>query len=192
MNYEDLILRTGGLLSRDECIELQEAVYDSDGDVLEVGHYTGLSTIAIAEGLIPGRRFVTVDNHQWRGVTPDDYATTVAPFVGHVDFESMVGDFQEVVPGLGPFGFVFYDAAHDWGAVASFLAVCDFDDRAVFVYDDADWTPIAELLLGMGFVQRELRPVHRHKITYTTGSEQVDLDLGKRHPDTFTLAVWER
>ncbi len=122
MNYEDLILRTGGLLSPDECVELQEAAYASDGPVLEVGHYTGLSTIAISEGLVPGRKFVTVDNHQWRGVTREDYEETV----------------------------------------------------------------------GMGFVRRDLRPVHRHKISYTTGNEQVDLDLGKRHPDTFTLAIWER
>jgi predicted O-methyltransferase YrrM len=191
VNWADEILRTGGLLSPNECGWLVGLVRKSEGDALEIGHYTGLSTIAIADGIGAGRRFVTVDNHQWRGVTVETFMENVRP-ASNASFELVVGNFQTHTP-PGPYGFIFYDASHAQNDVNAFVDMLPdlAAEHCTVVFDDWDWTEDFTTLEPLGFTL-EPHERYRHQIEYSTGDLQVDYDLGKRHPETFTLGVWKR
>jgi predicted O-methyltransferase YrrM len=192
VNWASLILRKGGLLSPSECNQLETLARGSDGDALEIGHYTGLSTCVIAWGLPEGRRFVTVDNHQWRSVSVDTFLENTDDFVYELDFELIVGDFQNHTP-PGPYGFIFYDASHAPADVGAFVSMLPdlAAEHCTVVFDDWDWTEDFTTLEPLGFTL-EPHELYRHEIEYSTGDLQVDYDLGKRHPDTFTLGVWKR
>lgn len=191
--WSELILATGGLLSPIECAELAHFASRATGPALEVGNYTGLSTIVISRALPTGTPFVTVDPHVWR-ITGDTFADNVNRWGGPV--QSVAATFQDFLAGYAgpPFSFVFYDGPHTpedceafWAGVKPHLA-----DDVVICWDDADWPTMTRLaeLASVGRAPLAREPMRRHAIAYSTGDAQVDLDLGKRHPDTYTLAVW--
>ena len=63
--WEALREQTGGLLSATECAELAHWAREAGRcDALEVGHYTGLSTVVLLHGLTDGSRLTTIDHHK--------------------------------------------------------------------------------------------------------------------------------
>lgn len=188
--FANWIVATGGLMSPTECAELDYFAGKATGPALEVGNYTGLSTIVISNALPEGTPFITVDPHEWCK-TEAEFLANIDRFGGPVlpantSFERFLSGYRGV-----PFGFVFYDGPHTpehceafWAAVEPHLA-----PDAVIAWDDADWPSMAPLV-APGRVNLTREPIRRYAIGYGTGDEQVNLDLGKRHPDTYTLAVW--
>ena len=191
--FGDWILATGGLLSTTECAEVDFFASRATGPALEVGNYTGLSTIVISRALPKGTPFTTIDPHDWRA-TSTEFEENLNRWAGPV--RSVHEPFETALPKYDgpPFGFVFYDGPHTpehceafWSAVEPHLA-----DDAVICWDDADWASMARLteLVAPGRAYLAREPIRRYQISYSTGVEQVDLDLAKRHPDTCTIAVW--
>ena len=196
-DYQALILATGGLLSPAECVALAEAAATATGPALEVGNYTGLSTLVLNHALPASAPLITVDTHEWRD-TARAFLDHVRRY-GHQALRSVQQPYQAFLQDYTgpPFHFVFYDGPHCPTECETFwrLLTPHLAPEAQVLVDDADWASMAQLgerLAQAGFVDRTGRPLVRHAIAYTTGDPQVDLDLGKRHPDTFTLARWTR
>lgn len=197
LQYAEWILATGGLLSPMECGELAYWAARTGGPAIEVGNYTGLSTIVISNSLPPGAPFVTVDPHGWRG-TAEAFVENVERYgAGNVD--SRTERFQEFLAAYDgdPFRFVFYDGPHNDDDCAQFWADLQphLADDAVICWDDADWASMSKLteLVGASGRQYLARyPLRRHAVKYSTDDPQFDFDNGKRHPSTYTLAVWGR
>jgi predicted O-methyltransferase YrrM len=199
MTWESWILRTGGLMSPRECEELAAWAGNADyGDALEVGHYTGCSTGVLLSALPPDVQLLTIDDHRWRNIPEQTFRENVQPFIGKRTVIVSVRDYETALAEHdGTFGFVFYDGPHStddcerfWRAIESKL-----ESRCLFLFDDADWPSMSrmgDMLDAGGFRRLNRFPLHRATIGYSTGDQQFDLDLAKRHPDTYTLDVWER
>lgn len=195
MNWAELICQTGGLLSPTECAELGSWALRAKGDALEVGHYTGLSTSVLLACLPRSVSLWTVDNHSWRPGTRESFDQNVKEHIDR-DFHPVFADFRETdIP--GPFSFVFYDGPHSAPDCEAFWERFSrkFADQCVLLFDDADWPTmdrLRELAAAAGFTVVTEKPLARHVIPYSTDSYDVDLDLGKRHPATYTIEVMSR
>lgn len=192
--FSDWILATGGLMSPMECAELDHFAAQAKGPALEVGNYTGLSTIVISNALPKGTPFTTVDTHQWRD-TGDEFARNVELYGGVV--QSVDGSYQEFLGSYqGPkFAWVFYDGPHTADDCEEFwqLVRRHLTDDAMILFDDADWdsmSKLTELVGAAGKSYLTRHPFRRHQVLHSSGDIQVDLDTAKRHPNTYTLAVW--
>lgn len=192
--FSDWILATGGLMSPLECSELDYFASQATGPVLEVGNYTGLSTIVISNALPAGTPFITVDPHGWRE-TGDEFAANLDEYAGPVT--SALASYEEFLAAYqgDRFRFVFYDGPHTPDDCEKFwkMLLPHLDPDAVVCWDDADWATmdrLRDLVAGSGRSDMSRHTLKRHQIAYSTGDPQTDLDLGKRHPGTYTLAVW--
>jgi hypothetical protein len=139
-----------------------------------------------------GTPFITVDPHGWRE-TGDEFAANLDEYAGPVTSAlATYEDFLTAYQG-DRFKFVFYDGPSDdcdrfWKMLLPHL-----DPDAVVCWGDADLAalaPLADLVAGSGRKNLGRYPMRRHEISYSTGDPHTDLDLGRRHPETYTLAVW--
>jgi predicted O-methyltransferase YrrM len=189
MNWGQLRDELAGALSATECEVLAELAANAHGRALEVGHYTGLSSVVLLASLPAEVELVTVDHHRGdahSGATdPDIYRNTVKPYVGKRHFKQIDADFRDVLPDLYPdFGFVFYDADHSAQGVSDFWRDCKALclPKCTLVFDDADWSGQSALTVlaeGAGF-----RSVRTRDFARLTGD--------KHHPETYTLEVMVR
>ena len=198
--WSDLRKETGGLLSDLEAHELGRLAFVLSRErpirVLEVGHYTGMSTRVILSSLCAGSTLVTIDHHLGDGNVGPSTCTLeggdvgglrssgVGLVVAHGPFESMLSDpiIADPMTGKAEFDLVFYDAAHDRGSVEAFATLVDrvLAPGATLAWDDADWPahePLVELARRRGLVDRTPRPLVRG------GRDKAD-------PTTYTLAIW--
>ena len=198
MSWEQLILRTGGLMSARELDELAYWAEQAPGPALEVGHYTGLSTAALLSSLPADLKFITIDDHSWRDVPTGLFMENIAPFVGERYFVPMFDDYRGVLAkSQETLGFVFYDGPHSHDDCDKFWSLVEplLQPECLFLFDDADWESMqrmGENVEAAGFVRMNRQRLWRHRLGYTTGGEQADFDLAKRHPDSYTLDVWKR
>jgi predicted O-methyltransferase YrrM len=188
-DWAEVLRELNGALSVTECEVLSELASGAHGRALEVGHYTGLSSVVLLTSLPDEVELVTVDHHlgdQWSNATsPDRYRRNMQPYVGKRHFKQIDADFKVVLPELYPdFGFVFYDADHTAQAVCDFwrdaASLCL--PKCTLVFDDADWSGQSALTVlaeGSGFRSVRTRDFHR-------GADD------KRSPDTYTLEVMVR
>ena len=186
---------THGLMSVLECVELAHwAAHLGPVNALEVGHYSGLSTLAILEGLPTGSHLTTIDHHNGDNIVR---ASPPAVFLSNLSHSNRWGDHREV--GLSirfvsyqrglleterKFGFVFYDGAHTPEDCEEFwsLLYAHLQDKCVVAYDDADWrnmTRLGELAEKAGFRDVTRRALYR-------GAKD------KNDPTTYTIKVLER
>lgn len=194
ISWQEWIDSTDGLMSAQECEELARwASMAACGVALEVGHYTGLSTCVLLDSLPPTMPLITVDARKWRPEAAEVFDKYTPQFERDRPMRVFVEPFQSLIPRIAdPIGFVFYDADHTaagnrqfWSLVREHLA-----DDCIVVYDDADWEgpatlqPLAE---EDGFKASITREWYRHVTEIDDPDSQVRLDIGKRHPDTFTL-----
>jgi hypothetical protein len=142
--------------------------------------------------------FVTIDWRRWRPWAADVFEEYVPQYVNGRDFHVLVEHYSFAISKIeDPISFVFYDADHTiagnkyfWDAAAHLLA-----DRCFLIFDDADWesqSTLKGLAIQEGFVKQETRPLARHVAPQDGQHWHVLLDIGKRHPDTFTLEVMVR
>src|SRR5262245_21589933 len=197
-NWQSVIDETQGLMSAGECLELAYwARQAPDGQALEVGHYTGLSTSVLLASLPAERILHTIDCQDWRPQAADVFERQRARFQRKRTLYVHTDYFQHVLPMLsGPFSFVFYDADHNaatntwfWQLVRAKLA-----PRCILVYDDGDWpgqAVLGELAVQDGFA-RVPHAAFRRAIDMGPGDYQTQLDRAKRDPLTFTLEVMTR
>lgn len=184
----------GGLLSESELALLMKVIEDETwpySDILEVGHYHGLSTCGILEALEASGcgwvRFTTVDNHQADGSvgesSPDiflDNLETYACKAEKVEVEVRIVDSQTLVREL-PHDIIFYDGDHRAEQLRFTKLVMQSPSVRVFIFDDGDYPVPAhccELLLKAGW-KDESPPLFRG------GND-------KRDPETMTLKVFRR
>lgn len=188
-------ISSGGLLSD---LEYEELGYwansvEAGSTLLEVGHFTGMSTLAILGGMPGCCRLVTIDNHcrdlNVRETDPTAFMRTISASgrwsrkdIGGLDFWLM--DYRRAMLCLsGPFSFAFYDAQHSFNDCEDFWALLypRLADECVVCFDDADWPVMGrlhELCLGAGFAD-----VARHEIVRNEY---------KHNDGTYTLAVYRR
>lgn len=157
--------------------------------LLEIGHYYGLSTAAIAlaraEEGAQDWSFLTVDSHE-----PDPWVPEPAPLVaflrnraawfGECPVEVLVRRSQELVAPL-EFDWIFYDGDHGAEQERFTREVLASPEVRWFLFDDRDFPVPArceELLADAGWRAHSL-PLER-------------LPGDKRATRTMTLAVWER
>ena len=184
-----------GLLSEDELSVLMSVVYDYAGsrghtNVLEVGHYYGLSTAALCRALQASENdwhLTSVDAHE-----PDGNVPEPAPWDAFLENVDAFCKDERIVPlkqrsqdtDLADVDVVFYDGDHGREQV-------DFAHRVqeskceLFVFDDADWPKPVEardFLLKNGW--REIGPPRWR----SKGNE----GHTKSNPRTMTLAVLTR
>lgn len=179
-----------GALSVAECVKLGEIASATTGvQVLEVGHYLGLSTAVLLTSLPVSCELVTIDHHQgddWSGGTSfETFLDNVAPYVGGRDFDPINEDMRTALPTLGgTFQFVFYDADHTAAAVADFwdLAAGLLDESCTMVFDDADWVEQSTL--------RTLAEADGFEVVTDTPFHRGEAD--KHDPETYTLEVMRR
>lgn len=183
-----------GLLSESELAKLMSLISDETwpGDnILEVGHFYGLSTCGIMEALHeldhPNIWFSTVDNHRADGSVGEsdaqaffhNVATYMAP-APRTEFEICVQDSQELTTPL-LYDIVFYDGDHREEQERFTKLVVESPQVRLFIFDDADYEVPArckELLLDNGW-RDESPKLYRSA-------------LDKRDPETMTLAVFRR
>jgi predicted O-methyltransferase YrrM len=182
--------RLAGALSATECSVLATYASQATGErALEVGHYTGLSSIVLLTSLPADVEFVTVDHHlgdPWAPATsPDTYRRTVAPYVQGRKFAQVDADMFDALPMLaGGFGFVFYDADHRADPVRRFWELCEplCNEQCILTFDDADWeeqSTLIGLAAADGFRSVRNRGFYRG-------------ELDKKSPDTYSLEVMIR
>lgn len=139
----------GGLLSEAECDLLWKVADDTKGAlrVLEVGHYRGLSTVVLADGVSRlGALLVTVDWHEGGGLVE---AAPFDVFWGNVlarpalertaaDILPMACDSRGIEAPLH-FDFVFYDGDHGLEQMRFTQVVHESPLVKTFVFDDRDF-----------------------------------------------------
>lgn len=99
----------------------------------EIGTGTGVGAAWIVSALQPGTPFVTVETE------PEVAAVAAALFADDADVLVLTGDWRRLLPGEGPFDFLFVDggdAKDDVEAVLGLLA-----PRATVVLDDFWFDP---------------------------------------------------
>lgn len=181
-----------GALSETECVVLAEHAAATDAAwALEIGHYTGLSSVVLLESLPVACGLVTIDHHrgdQWSSKTSvAKYEDSVRPHIRGRDFIFLNGDMRDELPRLHPeplYGFVFYDADHSRQGVEDFwtLTAPLLANHCVLTFDDADWeeqSTLIGLAEAAGFVSIRDRDFYRGKDD-------------KRNPDTYSLEVMRR
>lgn len=194
VDWGELITVTSGLLSVPECEELSFwASKAGKCNALEVGHFTGLSTLVLLHSLENGSRLLTLDHHNGDGHAPKTPAYQFHILVGafhpkrDVRLEVLFRDFREVLSSVlyeNKWGFVFYDAEHTAAACLDFWREIedDLSDRCVLAYDDADWNEMQ--LLGMLATAAGFKDCTRRELVRGDG--------GKRDSNTHTLRVMRR
>ena len=191
--YRRMVGRVGGHLSLSEWSRLRETVAGAK-EVLEVGHYTGLSTSALLGGMDVSGRLTSVDHHEgdfWIGPSERSYINDVVKEYSPEDrpqVELVFRDFRDRVAldmCLGPFDYVFYDADHESRAVHDFWNLYEprFAGRCVLAFDDCDWpgmTLLESLAVKLGgFIDVTERSIFR--------------DRGQKvFSDTYTVRVMKR
>jgi len=179
-----------GLLSVGEIERLYTTLYDLDRNIqlLEVGHYCGLSTYvmhkALTQGLCSSWRITTIDAHivdPW--VKDSDagiYFANRKRFFPSKNIQTIIMN-SEAVQCLDGFNVVFYDGDHGMEQYRWTKMVNDSPDVGMFIFDDADFEVPAmccQYLEESGWLT--------DRKTYTRGHGD------KRNPATDTLAVWWR
>jgi predicted O-methyltransferase YrrM len=178
-----------GALSELELTVLGDWSSKAKTAALEVGHYYGLSTVALLQSLPDGIPLDTVDHHMGDKWAPRSlismFEKNVIPHVGSRTFQSFSMDFTDASDYLqGPYGFVFYDAAHDVDSCEMFWSLYRgaMSQDCILVFDDADWESMDALrqaALGDDFDTVPVMPRSRKKDD-------------KADPETYTLEVMRR
>lgn len=195
--WKDLRRKVPGGLS---VSELHELCYWACGfqphEALEVGHWNGLSTVALLHALPGGCRFTTIDHHlgddKISRSSRDTFLMSVADNATVANLSSFHVDFRDWKEALDPrfmdsevrYDFVFYDAQHTTEASSRFWSSINWliDSTCLLLYDDADWDgmkPLGDLAIGEGFEDVTRRPLQR-------------LPGDKNNPETYTLRVLRR
>jgi len=175
--FADWILATGGLMSPLECAELDHFASLADGSALEVGNYTGLSTIVMSNALPAGSSFITVDPE-----VGDGFAANLDEYGGPVT--SALATYEEFLDAYqgDRFRFVFYNGPSNPDDCERFwkMLLPHLDPGAVVAWADADLDEMGglrDLVAGSGRSDMSRHNLRRHRV-------------GRRHPETYTLAVW--
>lgn len=177
-----------GLLSVAELNALMLTVRQADVpylNVLEVGHYCGLSTMAIVEACkASGKAWhvTTIDAHcgdRWVPANPYDefYANHSARF--NDPNVSVIMQRSEGIADIRGFNVVFYDGDHAEEQQRFTELVVASPSVKVFIYDDRDFEIPAlcsYILRGAGW--------HEHSRPVVRGAGD------KGNPETMTLGVW--
>lgn len=179
-----------GLLSVAEIEELMRLMrtYPSERfNVMEVGHYMGLSTCAIVHALRehPGQwSLTTIDAHiadKWVPATdPNKYFTNKAQHFADVDLMTLIMDTRGIQR-LDGYDVVFYDGDHAEEQMRFTQMVMDSPRVKLFIFDDRDFDvprECCELLRAAGW--RDVSPA------------VVRFMNDKADPDTMTLGIYWR
>ena len=76
--------------------------------ILEIGTYTGYSTLCLCEGLAEGGKIITIDINDELALMCENWFSK-SSFADRIDYRN--GDATQLLPGLpGPFDLVFIDA----------------------------------------------------------------------------------
>ncbi|MHA2069054.1 MAG: class I SAM-dependent methyltransferase [Candidatus Thorarchaeota archaeon] len=140
---------THGGLSRRECLELYRQVkLHKPMNVLEVGHFRGLSTNIILSALPVGARMLTIDHHKGDKHTPESNPSVFFNNIykharpTEVSLEVCIAAFEdiEILNAQKCFDFVFYDAAHNASTCAAFWSWAKpvMRDNCLLLFDDAN------------------------------------------------------
>lgn len=106
--------------------------------ILEVGTYTGYSALAMAEGLQPDGKLITIDiNEELEGKVASFFAES--NYSALIDFR--IGDAQEIIPQLDhQFDLVFIDADKENYYTYYELALPRMRDGAFLIADNVLWS----------------------------------------------------
>jgi predicted O-methyltransferase YrrM len=117
------------------------------GPVVEIGSWTGLSTIVLARGA--GRAVTAIDPHEGGGMTDprdswEEFRANVRRFDAEVDARRQPSDAVAAEYGGPPVTFLYVDGWHAYEAVRADIAAWlpHLGERALVVFDDytdPDW-----------------------------------------------------
>lgn len=106
--------------------------------ILEIGTFTGYSTICLAEGLAPGGKLVTIDSNDETTVIAREFVT-LAGFEDKVEF--ITGNAMNIIPELNDsFNLVFIDADKENYSAYYDMVISKMNSGGLIIADNVLWS----------------------------------------------------